>query len=309
MIKFSTHLGESFYYEPLNETQLKYDIKKRYDYFNSKLFEGKLPTDFKLRFSRSKKVGGSVITEYWVKGRGAYKRVTDWRIKELILSTFHLRTDEQLDSILVHEMIHVWLTVNGKHEGYNVKLHGPEFVAKMGELQSKVPFKISLYDTPDMRGDVNHKAKMKALGVVMTLADGKPDSIIVFTEKTLRDNLEKLKDILIKNLGTGIDIMLGTSQHPSLEQFTIKRSISKMSLYKLSDDMYDNIKSDFSEFERFATSGVLDKKKQKEVLTDLLFSKTMKMARLKPGNKTYETLKLEINELRKELGMELIDFK
>jgi hypothetical protein len=296
-------------FEPLNEAQLKYDIKKRYDYFNTKLFSGKLPTDFKLRFSRSKKAGGSVITEYWVKGRGAYKRVTDWKIKELFLSTFHLRTDEQLDSILVHEMIHVWLTVNGMHEGYNVKLHGAEFVSKMGELQSKVPFQISLYDTPDMRGDVNHKAKMKALGVVMTLVGGKPDSIIVFTEKTLKENVEKLKDILIKNLGTGIDIMFGTSQHPSLEQFTIKRSISKMSLYRLSDDLYDNIKSDFTELERMTTSGVLDKKKQKEALTDSLFSKTMKMARLKPGNKTYETLKLEINELRKELGMELLDFK
>jgi hypothetical protein len=309
MVSFKNYLNETISFEPLNEAQLRYDINKKYDYYNKLLFDNKLPNNFPLRFSRTKKAGGAVITEYWTKGRGRAKRISSWEIKELYLSTFFLRTEEQLDSILVHEMIHVWLTINEMHEGYNVKLHGAEFVSKMGELQSKVPFKISLYDTPDMRGDVNHNAKMKPVGVVKTLINGKPDSIVIFTEKTLRANLEKLKDILIKNLDNGIEVIFGTSQHPTLEQFTIKRSVSKFALYNLNDELYDNIKDEFNEIERFTTSGELDEKKEKEKMMDTLFTKQLKLAASRPNSKQQEQLKVEVNLLRKELGMELMDFK
>ena len=305
---FSEHLGETVSFEPLNEAQEKYDIKQKYDYFNKLLFSGKLPSNFKLRFSRTKKAGGAVITSYWTKGRGSRKTITDWEIKELFLSSFFLRTEEQIDSILVHEMIHVWLTVNGMHEGYNVKYHGPEFVAKMGELQSKVPFKISLYDTPDMRGDVDSTVKTE-LGVVMTLVDDIPDSIIVFTKDTLNKNIEKLKDILKKNLDKGTEIIFGTSNHPEIQQFTVKRTLSKMSLYVLKSEMYDNIKSSFNEFERFKIEGETDIELKRKKDIDSLFTLQLKLASSKPNSKKQEELKAQVNVLRKELGMELMDFK
>jgi hypothetical protein len=301
MLKFSDYLTESL---ELNEAQLKYDIEKKYQYYNKLLFDGKLPSNFKMRFSRTKKAGGAVLTNYWTTGRGRYKKVTRYEIDELYLSTFYLRTEEQLDSILVHEMIHVYLTVNGMHEGYNVKYHGPEFVSKMGELQQKVPFKISLYDTPDMRGEVSIKSTKNEIGVVMTVINGKPDSISTFTKKALLDNKEKIKEMLLKNLEDGTEIILGTSSNPQLEQYKIKRTVSKFSLYILDDELYDNIKKDFNEIERVKKDGKVSDEMIQKKKTDELFKVEMRLMASSPGKKQ-EQLKVQVNSLRKELGMEL----
>jgi len=305
---FSEHLNNEFSVEPLNEAQQKYDIKSKYDYYNKTLFNGELPDNFKMRFSRTKKAGGHVRTMYWTKGRGRYQTFTRWEIEELMLSTFFLRTEEQLDSILVHEMIHVWLTANEMHEGYNVKLHGPEFVQKMGELQSKVPFQISLYHTQDQRGDLSTRSKSLEVGVLVTLVNGKADSIAVFTKKTLEDNLERLKEIMNKNAEPGLEIIFGLSSHPTLETFKIKRSVSRFSLYHYNDKQWDNLQKDFTELERISASGEVSPAKIQKRLNDELFSATMKLMASKPGSKKQEELKVQVNTLRKKLNMEPMEF-
>lgn len=305
---FSQHLNETVSFEPLNEAQSKYDIKGKYDYYNKKLFGGELPNNFTFKFSRTKKAGGHVRTLYWTSGRGRYQTVTKWEIQELMLSTFFLRTEEQLDSILVHEMIHIWLTINEKHEGYNVKLHGPEFVQKMGELQKEVPFQISLYDTPDMRGDMSTRSKSLEVGVLVTLLNGKADSIAVFTAKTLKDNLERLKAIMTKHKEPGLEVVFGLSSNPTLETFKIKRSVSKFSLYHYNDEQWDALKTDFTELERIKSTGEADPAQVQKQLNDELFRATMKLMASKPKSKQQEQLKVQVNTLRQKLNMEPMDF-
>lgn len=256
MDKFTDYLDDNYSFDNINENQRKYDIKKSYDKFNKMLFDNSLPTNFPLKFSRTKKYGGAVKTQYYYRGKGRYKRVTSWEIVELLLSTFFLRTKEQLDGILVHEMIHVWLTVNEMHEGYNVKYHGPEFVQKRNELQSKVDFEIPLVDTPDNL-EIMDKKELKTMGVVIITTPDKESNISVFTEKVFDDKYEKLKDMMNTHYPVGSTIILGKSSHPTLEQFTIKRSISRISMYHISDKNVSDILETFDMKDKFVKQDAL----------------------------------------------------
>ena len=78
-----------------------YNIKKRYNYFNKKYFNGDLPNDFKFRWSRSKTELGAVV--YHISSDNS----DDWEIFRLSLSNFYDVSHEDLDGTLLHEMLHV----------------------------------------------------------------------------------------------------------------------------------------------------------------------------------------------------------
>jgi hypothetical protein len=222
----------------MNES-VDYDIKKKYVYYNKLLFEGNLPM-VPLKFRRTKKAGGSVKIEYYTSGRGSRKRVDDFKILELYLSTFKLRTEEQMDQILVHEMIHVWMAVNGLHEGYNVELHGNEFVQKKNELQHKLPFEIPMADY--LESEIRNK-KNKEYGVI--IGKGKLGSIVaVIKKEVLEKDIDKIKEMTERAMNKGTELIIGISSNPELEEFPVKRTTRSIAFYEMSKRIQDLVLDD-----------------------------------------------------------------
>ena len=97
-----------------------------YQYYNKELFEGKLP-DCMIITSRRKGAHGTFIFENW---KNKKNKKDEKYIHEISLNPDSLdRKDEEWQSTLVHEMIHLWQYVYGKpsRAGY----HNKEWAQKM----------------------------------------------------------------------------------------------------------------------------------------------------------------------------------
>ena len=124
----------------------EYQAKARYDYFNRTLFNGELP-EIPIQFKNLKNVGGVVnvrmrldpTASKWNKYRGA--TIIPGSLVMTLSSRF-LRSQEQQDAILIHEMIHVhFFTIGDFAED-----HGGAFIRMARDLGAKVGFEIPLKD-------------------------------------------------------------------------------------------------------------------------------------------------------------------
>jgi hypothetical protein len=114
--------------EPIAITQIEYGgVQEAYDYFNVALFDGELVDVFITYQRRSHSKG------YFSADRFSGRQVALGK-HELALNpdAFIDRTDEQIASTLVHEMVHVWQHTHGKpsDRGY----HNREWATKMKSL-------------------------------------------------------------------------------------------------------------------------------------------------------------------------------
>lgn len=75
-----------------------------YDYFNAELFEGKLPLCL-ITLNRKSKAYGYFSPERFMSRANGSERVDEIALNP---DTFEVRTDEQILSTLVHEMVHLW---------------------------------------------------------------------------------------------------------------------------------------------------------------------------------------------------------
>lgn len=176
----------------------KYDLKKKYQHFNAMLFDNTLP-DIPIRFSPLKGVGGHVvITLTREPGTprpspmeirlGLKDKYDGAKVKEgshqMVISNLFKRSEQGLDAILLHEMVHVYFNSIGRFgEG-----HGMDFSKKVRELSGKVGFDIPLTDNIEKMGlgDVN---KLKTVGVIFVFArDGKVH-VAVVNDKYIDANL------------------------------------------------------------------------------------------------------------------------
>lgn len=99
-----------------------------YDWFNSHLFEGKLPVCM-ITLQRKKQAKGY----FWAKQFGS-RIDKDENIDEIALNpdSFVNRSDAEILSTLVHEMVHLWQEHFGKPGKGNY--HNREWAAKMKEI-------------------------------------------------------------------------------------------------------------------------------------------------------------------------------
>lgn len=228
-------------YTIVEKANIDYDIKKRYKYFNKLLFNNELQDDFTMRFRRTKEAGGAVKHITYTKGSGKRKVVTRYEIQELYLSTFYLKTKEQLDSILVHEMIHVWMKQNDYHERYNVQSHGAEFVNKRNELQHKVKFDIPLVD--NLSNEIRDK-KEKNYGIVISKGP-LGDSFVVFTENSYPKLKDELFELLTKHGNKKHRYLIGVCTAHELENYKMKRTANELQFYYMPDELKSSVEERF----------------------------------------------------------------
>lgn len=117
-----------------SEARKKFNLKKEYQKWNTKLFGGELPM-IPFKWVRSKRVGG------YVKVR--MNRMTGEHTATVLAISDYLTLDEnRFNQIMIHEMIHVWQAVHNIDEPKGG--HGRTFVQKAREIGSKVGLKIPL---------------------------------------------------------------------------------------------------------------------------------------------------------------------
>jgi len=140
-----------------------YNLDQKYRHFNHLLFGGALPT-IPIKWSASmKKASGRVL--YVPETFGYHVKPGSLRME---ISSLFQSTEERLDGIMVHEMIHVWF-LGVKNDGK--ESHGPAFKAKLAELQHHCHFTIPLSDDiTDL--EMSDSVRSSEVGVVVMVKNG-----------------------------------------------------------------------------------------------------------------------------------------
>lgn len=115
----------------INERALDYDLDKKYDHFNQILFNNELPK-IPIKWNKSKRVSGVVKARANVV-QGRKVLVPDSMVMEI--SDLFKRSEQDLDAILIHEMIHVYYF----HNNILDEDHGPRFIAFARKLSGELP--------------------------------------------------------------------------------------------------------------------------------------------------------------------------
>jgi hypothetical protein len=123
-----------------------YNLDAKFAHYNRLCFDGVLPK-IPLKFSVLK--GAAGVCKYKTLTAGVrqgmslrQKRQLPTRLMDgslrIILDRKYLRSEEEIDAILVHEMIHAWFAIQGDyHEN-----HGSSFLRKLRECEAKTGLKI-----------------------------------------------------------------------------------------------------------------------------------------------------------------------
>lgn len=113
----------------INPTDATYKtLESAFEFFNKELFEGKLPTCL-ITMQRHRKARGYFCPEMFI-----YRGDNPHSIHEIAMNPqyFSGRSDEQIISTLVHEMVHLWQQEYGNPPRGNY--HNREWAEKMESL-------------------------------------------------------------------------------------------------------------------------------------------------------------------------------
>jgi len=205
-------------------------VKAIYNRYNSELFNHELPSDINIRIGNAKRSSGSVAFLY-------NRVVKELTIKNFTISKFHVHTEESLHSVILHEMVHVYLLVNDiiYTTGGN-KYHGREFVAKAKELEAKTGIYTIIRDNV-IKKVANTSTKARYF-ILIKKANGE-DSIVSITDKLFYDNynlVNRLKAILEYN-SNFLKIHIALTRNPEIDKYPKKRTIR--TLYQLTPELAD----------------------------------------------------------------------
>jgi len=121
-----------------------YDLAQKYTHFNATLFNGTLPT-IPVFFKSLKNCGG--VTCYSIyRTKNAFGKTISARLSDnsllIKISSLFDRTEENMDGILVHEMIHVKMVITD----HVMESHGVNFKNEVNRIQKLVNFNIPMVD-------------------------------------------------------------------------------------------------------------------------------------------------------------------
>ena len=177
-----------------------YDLQARYDHFNRAYFDGELPK-IPLKFAALKGKGG--IVQYAIVRTGPAPNPRMVRLGyankyqgfvakpetiRMTINNAYARTNEAIDGILLHEMIHVYFaSKNDVGES-----HGPKFNAMLKKISRESGVDIPLTD--DTEGlELADTVAVKALGVVVITKKDGSLSFYCISAKNAHDQLEAIK--------------------------------------------------------------------------------------------------------------------
>lgn len=210
----------------------KFNLKRRFDWWNSKLFGDKLPPVDTLKFLSLRHKGATGICNAkvtFVKGsRNAFEKVWDSKI---ILDNRKKYTQNSLDAILIHEMIH-WYFIGLMKINED---HGMSFKNMASKFTKLVGFEIPLVDNVTTIED--REEELPTVGIVLLERPHKTN--VVFTSKNNFD--KKVAELLYSTLPkTTIEkdtkVTYGLGKFSKLNFYPLVRNFKTIKLFKISDD-------------------------------------------------------------------------
>lgn len=175
--------------EGLNEDVSTYDPKAKYDEFNRLYFDGVLP-DIPIEFASLKGVGAVVLCRIL----HATKALEPGSLRMRISNKFK-KTEAQLDALLLHEMIHVYLISRGHYR----EQHGPRFKAMLRVIREKSGIDVPM--TEDEEGELVDSTA-KPLGVLLVHKMEGGFTFAITTEKAAHADLEEVKADWSRRVGS-----------------------------------------------------------------------------------------------------------
>lgn len=228
---------------------IKYNEYNEIDIFNSKVlidlynkfnvlyFNSELPTDFDIRWIKSKVKGGVVNFSAFKKPQKLEK------INYLGISNYRPLTQEKLNGLMIHEMIHVYMCIkNIIYTSGLDKSHGYQFMDKLKEIQSKVNFTIPL--TEDSY-EINDHIKSKTFDILFWNNNIKK-TFSVYPENYLKEH----KNELIKKYEYTLncirktkktDVLVVQSDDRYFLNYTCKRNLNTQTFFKIDDEKFEEI--------------------------------------------------------------------
>jgi hypothetical protein len=228
----------------LTETMIPSDdmsayLENRYHYYNQTLFNHQLP-DVPIIVKPRKGFSGSASGKVTVKDGVRTLVPNSMSIK---ICNLYVRDETELDGILIHEMIHIFMFVKGLFK----ETHGSNFMAVLNKLQSTVDFKIPLTD--HHKDPVkNTEIKIKPLMVILYTKENGSHMVTLFSprfENHLSNIVEHIRSYITKKLGGLVSAQIYHIEsiewtHLSYIYKVATQDRSKMSFYRVADP--DSIK-------------------------------------------------------------------
>ncbi len=177
----------------------QYDLQKKYDYYNELLFGGELP---KIPIEYANLKAGGIVrckvvmdpnnmpnpmaVRMGIQDKYHGAKIVDGTHRMQISKIFK-KSEQGLDAILIHEMLHVYFNVNGQFG----EQHGIKFSKMAKAIGEKVGFEIPLTDNIERHG-LADDIKIKSIGVQINYKKDGNKSIALMSEKTMTAMLEAL---------------------------------------------------------------------------------------------------------------------
>jgi hypothetical protein len=164
-------LGRMLKLSGITESVQGYNLDAKYAVFNQRFFKGELPT-IPVTWGKMKTMGGvakAQITQPKNASRSGGKFAGASIVPgsmAIQISDIYKRSEEGLDGILLHEMIHILCYVEGRFD----ENHGPYFRKVAASIGTSIGFEIPLTD--DVTNLSLATAKAKPVGVILMQKQG-----------------------------------------------------------------------------------------------------------------------------------------
>lgn len=171
-----------------SDIALAKQMLERYRHFNQTLFNNQLPV-IPIYFKPLKGVGGQVDCKIQ---KTATSRAIVPDSMTMTFSNIFKKTAEQLDSVLLHEMIHVYLlAVVGDFDDN----HGPAFRRKKLELEYKTGIKIPI---TEVETDPVLNIATRPVSVIVLNGESDRPAYACIAPNFLKANLENFKNYALR---------------------------------------------------------------------------------------------------------------
>ena len=165
--------------------------------------------------------------------------------KETIrLNNFYDMEEKQLESVFVHEMIHLY-----QHQKYNIVDHGRTFNSELRRVNSMLPIEIKRKEADyNLIMDAGSVSNTK-FGVVVEHDRG-GSGVAVFKLDYFIKNRQEIDSIVKKNyrnLGSPDILFSGIVDNIDLARFKIKRSMASFAFYTIQESVYSAIVEDIED--------------------------------------------------------------
>lgn len=163
---------------------LNIDLNAKYRYWNDKAFDGLLPI-IPVVWMKSKRIGGSV--------HGTYNRMTGVTIStKMDISEYLVTDEEKLDAVMLHEMVHVKMSVEFTGKDYGGQ-HGVFFQKYKREAEQKAGHDIAVSE--DLSGwELSEDVEAKDYGVFLINRPNGKTSMKVFNLNAFMRDLPLMKE-------------------------------------------------------------------------------------------------------------------